>query len=100
MYTNVKAKLKLLHDRDKREVNSQPIVRTERVFNTADVSLNSEEAQRRRATLSQSPAMHSALPATVSFVQPTLFLPVAIFKMSIIHALKVNYRIFQTIRRT
>lgn len=41
---------------------------TERVLNTADVSLSTKEAQRRRATLSQSPAMQSTLPATVSFV--------------------------------
>lgn len=90
MYTNLKQKLKLLRAQYKKEVNSSQTVLTERVFNTADVSLSSEEAQRRRATLSQSPAMQSTLPATVSFVHPALFLPVALFKMSIIHTLKVN----------
>lgn len=53
---------------------------TDRVFNIADVSLSAKEAQRRRATLSQSPAMQSSLPATVSFVQPDLFFPVAPFQ--------------------
>lgn len=49
-------------------------VLTERGFNTADVSLSAREARRRRATLSQSPAMHSTLPATISFVKLALFL--------------------------
>lgn len=58
------------------------ILRSEKstVFNIADVSLSAKEAQRRRATLSQSPAMQSSLPATVSFVQPDLFFPVAPFQ--------------------
>lgn len=55
------------------------------MFNTADVSVSTKEAQRRKATLSQSPAMQSTLPATVSFVQPALFLPVAPFKMPILY---------------
>lgn len=59
---------------------------TERVFNTADVRLSAKEAQRRRAALSQSPAMQSTLPATVSFVQPALFLPAASLSIQ-----KVNY---------
>lgn len=53
------------------------------VFNAADVSLSAKEAQRRRAALSQSPAMQSALRATVSFMQPALFLPVASFRVYI-----------------
>lgn len=47
------------------------------VFNTADVSLSTKEAQRRRATLSQSAAMHGTLPASVSSLQPALLLSVA-----------------------
>lgn len=37
---------------------------TESVFNLADVSLSAKEAPRRRAALSQTPAMQSALPET------------------------------------
>lgn len=52
------------------------------VFNTADVSPKTKEAQKRRATLSQSLAMQSTLPVSVSFVQPALFLPVTLYKIS------------------
>lgn len=45
--------------------------------------MSAKEARRRRAALSQSPAMQSALRATVSFVQPTRFLPVAPFRVYI-----------------
>lgn len=59
-------------------------VLTKRVFNRADVSLSAKEAQRRRAALSQSPAMQSTLHATVPSMQRALFfLPVALFSVYI-----------------
>lgn len=49
------------------------------MFDRADVSLSAKEAQRRRAALSQSPAMQSTLSATVPSLQLPLFLPADLF---------------------
>lgn len=70
------------------------------VFNTADVSLSTKEAQRRRATLSQSAAMHSTLPASVSSLRPALLLSVTplqnlyFYKTQKFHLLKFTVQIY------
>lgn len=69
MQTNLKPSCNMPNLREKLILSREKLtVMSERVFNTADVSLSTKEAQRRRTTLSQSPAMQSTLPATVSSV--------------------------------
>lgn len=52
------------------------------MFTSADVSVSSREAPKRRATLSQSPAMQSALPPSVTLVQPSIVLLESFYKMA------------------